>query len=451
MTMQLRVDNVCTLTGASSTLQDAIRSRLTIKNPKYDAAVRYGRWVGKNLKAKLYFFSDKGGELIFPRGFANQAVLLCREHCGCSPGIIDRRRSLEKYDIIFSGELRSYQQEAVEAALAHSFGVIEAGTGSGKTVMALDIIARRKQPTLILVHSKELLNQWQERIEQFLDIEAGQAGGGRVVIRMITVGIVNTVRSRLDELVPLFGHLVVDECHRVPASLFTEVVSGFDCRFMLGLSATAFRREDGMTSLIYTYLGDRVYSLDSNRLMESGAVVMPEFIQKETDFSYEFAGEYGKMIKALTLDDKRNNQIVADIVSLLNNNHSGTILVVSDRIAHCQLLEKKLAALSSDVALLNGQTHPRERERIVARVRAGKVNVLISTLQLIGEGFDCPGLATVVLATPIKFEGRLLQVVGRVMRPEEGKKAMVIDYADIKVPVLSRSAFDRAQVLKRWL
>ena len=450
MTMQLRVDKVCTLTGSSSIIKDAVRSRLTIKNPKYDAAVRYGRWVGKNLKPKLYFFTEKDGKLIFPRGFANQAVLLCREHDGCSPEIIDKRRRLAESDFTFSGELRPYQQKAVGAALDHSFGVIEAGTGSGKTVMALDIIVRRQQPTLVLVHSKELLKQWQERIEQFLGVEAGQAGGGRVVIRPITVGIVNTVRRRIGELAPFFGHLVVDECHRVPASLFTDVVSGFDCWFMLGLSATAFRREDGMTNLIYTYLGDRVYSLNSALLMDSGAIVRPEFIQNKTAFSYKFDGEYGKMIKVLTLDDNRNNRIVADIVSLLNNDHFGTILVVSDRIVHCEVLEKKLEPFCHDVALLTGQTHSEKREKIVARVREGKVKVLISTLQLIGEGFDCPGLATVVLATPIKFEGRLLQVIGRVMRPADGKKATVIDYADVNVPVLFRSAINRLEIFKRW-
>ncbi len=450
MTVQLGVDKVCTLTGASSILQDAIKAHLTIKNPKYDAALRYGRWVGKNLKPKLYFFREKNDELIFPRGFANQAVHLCREHTGCSPEIIDRRRRLEEFDYTFSGQLRPYQQEAVEAAIVHSFGVIEAGTGSGKTVMALDIIARRRQPTLILVHSLELLKQWQERIEQFLGIEAGQAGGGLVNIRPVTVGIVNTLRNRLAEIAPLFGHLVVDECHRVPASLFTGVVSGFDCWFMLGLSATAFRREDGMTKLIYTYLGDRVYSLDSVRLMDSGAIVRPKFIQKKTDFAYKFAGEYAKLIKALTLDNRRNEQIIADIVSLLANDHAGVILVVSDRIDHCRLLSEKLVARAFDAVLLTGQTQPLERERIVFRVQDGRVKVLVSTIQLIGEGFDCPGLSTVILTTPIKFEGRLLQVVGRVMRPAEGKEAMIIDYDDVNVPVLSRSALNRCHLFKRW-
>jgi superfamily II DNA or RNA helicase len=377
-------------------------------------------------------------------------VLLCRQHTGESPEIIDHRRLLDPVDIVFSGQLRPYQEQAVKAVIRRSFGVLEAGTGSGKTVMALSIIAARSQPTMIIVHSKELLHQWQQRIEEFLGMEAGQAGGGKVKILPITVGIVNTVRKRLPELAPQFGHLVVDECHRVPSSLFTDVVSAFDAWYMLGLSATAFRREDGMTMLINTYLGDRAWAVDSAALLESGAIVRPEFIQKHTTFTHPFFGEYSKLIKVLAENEPRNTQITGDIAALLDKGHSGTILVVSDRVAHCRVLQEKLAVLGYDAVLLTGRTHPEERERIVARVQAGRIQVLVSTLQLIGEGFDCPGLSTIVLATPIKFEGRLLQVVGRVMRPAHGKRARVIDYADVNVPVLRRSAMNRSEVFARW-
>ncbi len=448
--IRLLVDKECTLEGAPPALAAVIRKRLTVKNPKYDAAVRYGRWVGKQLKPKLYFYREKDGRLFFPRGFANQAVLLCRAHVGQSPQIIDNRRLLDPVAITFSGTLRPYQQEAVSAVLNHSFGVLEAGTGSGKTVMALKILAKRGQPTMIIVHSRELLHQWRLRIEEFLGIRAGQAGGGKVDIQPVTVGIVNTVRNKLTELAPRFGHLIVDECHRVPAGLFTDVVSGFDAWYMLGLSATAFRREDGMTRVIYTYMGDRTHAVDAEKLVESGAVVRPMFIQKETEFTYGYRGEYPKLIKALAKNDKRNGQIVSDIASLLENDHSGTLLVVSDRIAHCRVLQEKLALLGYDASLLTGRIHPEERERIVTGVQAGKIQVLIATLQLIGEGFDCPGLTTIVLATPIKFEGRLLQVVGRVMRPLQGKTAMVIDYADSRVPVLRRSAENRRILFDKW-
>ena len=156
------------------------------------------------------------------------------------------------------------------------------------------------------------------------------------------------------------------------------------------------------------------------------------------------------MIKALAENEARNNQIAADIAALLDDGHNGTILVVSDRVAHCLVLQDKLTGPGYDAVVLTGRVHPEERERIVAKVQAGRIQVLISTLQLIGEGFDCPGLSTIILATPIKFEGRLLQVVGRVMRPAKGKTARVIDYADVNVPVLQRSALNRREVFNRW-
>jgi len=447
----LQVASECRLSGADARLLDALRRELTIENPKYMAAKQFGRWIGKQLKPQLYFFREEAGAIVFPRGFGNQAVRLCRRVMGVNPEIQDQRRQLDAVELVFQGELRPYQDQAVSAVLAHSFGVLEAGTGSGKTIMALAVIARRQQPTLILVHSKELMYQWQERIKQFLGVEAGLAGDGRLAIEPITVAIVNTAKKHLHSLPSRFGQIVVDECHRVPASLFTDVVSAFDCRYMLGLSATAFRREDGMTRLIYFALGDRVHQVDSRVLAASGAVLKPTLDQRPTDFTYGYQGEYSKLIKALTTRDTRRNQRMAeDIAALLSAGHLGTVLVVSDRVDHCQVLAELLMSRSVPVAVLTGRTPPEERTKIVAEVLENRVQVLLSTLQLIGEGFDCPGLSTLVLATPIKFEGRLLQVVGRIMRPADGKEALVIDYVDEQIPVLRRSAASRRAVFLAW-
>jgi superfamily II DNA or RNA helicase len=369
---------------------------------------------------------------------------------GFPPKIIDLRRRLPPIHLAFHGSLREYQEEAVAAVLKHSFGVLEAGTGSGKTVMALNIIAQRQQPALIIVHNKELLQQWRERIAQFLDIEAGVAGDGKLVIAPVTVAIVNTVRRHLDTLPTQFGHIIVDECHRVPASLFTDVVSSFDSYFMLGLSATAFRREDGMTPLITTYMGDRLYAVNPRVLAESGAVVRPEYDQRPTQFKYGFQGDYAQLIKALAGNEQRNTQIADDVAAMVRAGHEGTVLVVSDRVAHCEALQRKLELQGVASVLLTGRVPAEQRARIVEKVREGTIRVLISTLQLIGEGFDCPGLNTLVLSTPIKFEGRLLQVVGRIMRPSASKQARVIDYLDLHVPVLRRSAAARLEVFSRW-
>lgn len=433
----LTVTSDCLLRHAAPATVEFLKKELTIDNPKYIDAVKYGRWVGKRLKPKLKFYTGIKN-LRFPRGFANEAVRLVRQLEGQSPKIIDKRLEKKPLSLQFSGELRPYQQEAVVEVTARQFGVLESGTGSGKTVMALAIIASRGQPTLILVHNKELLYQWRERIDTFLGLQAGLVGDGKFDVQDVTVAIVNTARNKIEQLAGHFGHLIVDECHRVPSSLFTDVVTGFDCMYMLGLSATAFRR-DGLSRLINIYLGDPVHRVDSKALEEIGAVLRPQVLIHETAFYFKYRDNYQDLLKALTCDESRNNQIADDVQAECRRVARG-ILVVSDRVAHCELLVALLSQRGIDVRLLTGRSPTEERQQIVEDVRGGRVQVLVSTLQLIGEGFDCPGLASLFLTTPIKFSGRLLQVVGRILRPAEGKEARVHDYVDHEVGVLARSA-----------
>ncbi len=442
----LTVSSDCHLAGIDLPLEKALKDRLTIENPQYNAAKRYGRWIGKKLQPFLKYYEPVPEGLRFPRGFANQAVLLCRQFYGSDPEIIDARRLLPEMQCTFFGTLRAYQEAAVAAAAGKSFGVVEAGTGSGKTVMALALIARRRQPTLVVVHTKELLYQWQERVRTFLEIEPGQVGDGKCIQAPVTIGIVNSVRSHLDELLPAFGQLIVDECHRVPATLFTEVVSRFDCHYLLGLSATAYRSDQQMTKLIYYFMGDRLHRVDREELMATGAILAPEVIRSTTSFAYRYRGDYQALIKALVRHEGRNLQILGDILRVVRED-CGTVLVVSDRVDHCRFFVEKLQNQAVRAELLSGGVGPEERAGIVTAVQSGQIEVLVATLQLIGEGFDCPGLSSLFLTTPITFEGRLLQVIGRIMRPAANKQARVFDYLDENVPVLMRSAKARSIVL----
>jgi superfamily II DNA or RNA helicase len=443
----LTVSSDCLLTGIALPLEKAIKERLTIDNPKYVSAKRYSRWVGKKLQPTLKYYEPVPTGVRFPRGFANQAIMLCREHMGESPQIVEQRRLLAEVDFSFSGSLRAYQELAVAQVASRSFGVLEAGTGSGKTVMALAVIAARRQPTLIIVHTKELLYQWQQRAAEFLGRSVGLIGDAHMDIQPVTVAIVNSARKRVDELMPLFGHLVVDECHRVPAALFTDVVSRFDCHYLLGLSATAFRSDEGTTRLISIFMGDRIHQVDQAQLQASGAIVKPELIRRKTLFTHHYRGDYQDLIAALTTHQGRNLQIVEDIIQAAGQATTGVLLVVSDRVSHCELFARELGQREMSVALLTGQTPAEKRVQIVKDVQDGELRILVATLQLIGEGFDCSGLSTLFLTTPITFEGRLLQVLGRIMRPAAGKVAQVYDYVDESVSVLRRSAEHRKKVL----
>jgi superfamily II DNA or RNA helicase len=444
MKATLTVHNTAEVVNVQQRIIKYIKKVMTIDNPAFVQAEKYGRWTG-DLDPEIQLYEDTPDGIRFPRGWSRQCLDFLHKN-DIQVEVIDHRRTLEPIDLSFRGELRPYQQNAVRDALTREFGVLSAATGSGKTIMALAVIAERRQPTLILVHSKELLDQWRDRIQSFLGIEAGMIGGGKYEIQPVTVGIVNTTRKHLDSLPEHFGQVVVDECHRTPSSMFTEAVTAFDSKYMLGLSATAYRR-DGLTKLIYLTLGDQVHEVNPVELKANGAVMTPEVIRRETAFRYQYQDDYPAMISNLTRDRERNEQIAHDVIRQAQS-RPGACLVVSDRVQHCMDLAGLLEGHNLSIRVLTGKTPAKDRESIVEAVQAGEVNVLVSTVQLLGEGFDCFGLSSLFLATPIKFKGRVLQVVGRILRPQDGKQPVVFDYVDHNVGVLKAQSYTRGRALK---
>ena len=440
MQTTLKLKNHAEIINPPLEVREDIEKSLTIPNPAYAEAVRHGRWTG-NIPEHIRLFKDTPDDGIrVPRGWARRAFEKLRRH-NVDFTMDDQRRLLIPLSISFSGALRIYQQAAVNDVLHRDFGVLEAATGSGKTVMALSATARRQQPTIILVHTKELLAQWAERVRSFLGIEPGLVGSGRYDIKEVTVAMVQTARKHLDDLPSHFGQIIVDECHRTPSSTFQEVVSAFDAKYMLGLSATAYRR-DGLTRLIYLALGDRVHRVDPGVLQANGAVLTPKIIIRETAFQYEYNEDYQAMIAELVADPARNRLIARDVCT---NTKSDTALVVSDRVEHLHILARMVDFDGTEI--LTGNSPKAERGRIVEDVNAGRVRVLFATVQLLGEGFDCPGLTDLYLATPIKYKGRVIQTAGRILRPAPGKVARIYDYVDIEQPVLAAQARTRARAL----
>ena len=258
--MKILIDthaNLYPLSHLSGTVVDRIKARLSFPNPAYLGTQKRGfsTW---NIPREICGYQVDGDRLIIPRGFTAQLVGILRD-AAVQYRIEDRRRTLPTVDFTFLGELLDFQEEAVSAMAARDFGTLAAPTGSGKTVVALALIARRRQPALVVVHNKELLAQWIARIEEFLEIparEVGRIGGGKMVVGdRVTVGLVQSLYKCAGEVVPKVGHLVIDECHRAPSRTFTEAVSAFDSRFMLGLSATPWRR-DGL-SRTPSFIGTR--------------------------------------------------------------------------------------------------------------------------------------------------------------------------------------------------
>lgn len=409
-----------------------IEADLTLTNPRWEQVEKYKRGRRRNFQPEmLTYFERNSGVLILPRGYINHLL----NRMSPSPYmIVDRTRMLDPVHFEFTATLHPYQVQAVRDLTARRFGVLEAPPGSGKTVMTLGIIAQRKQPTLVVVHTKELMYQWRKRAAEFLDISEDEIGligdGHKEIGRKLTVAIINSLVKVIDEVRPTVGHLVVDECHHIPARTFTDAVGTLDPAFMLGLSATPYRR-DKLTRIIYFYLGDRLHRIMPRQLQDIQRIMRATLKVRPTKCAYYFdSDEYQSMISALIADKKRNT-LIADDVLEHTGGKSGIALVISDRVAHCEELYRMISSRGRSVSLLTGAMPTTRRSELVEHLNGTSDHVLVATAQLIGEGFDLKSLTSIFLATPIKFTGRVKQYIGRILRVSEGKdEAVIYDYVD---------------------
>ena len=451
--MKITVSNKTELIDIPQRLERDIRRTLTVKNPAHTDAVKMRRWA-ENIPEHIHCFEETAiGCLSVPRGFTSRVASMAKDH-GVQFKCTDNTRELPSVGFTFNGKLRQYQEHSAKVILKRRFGVAQMPTGAGKTVVALYIIAMRGQSTIILVHTKELLNQWIERIHTFLGIpkkEIGIIGNGhKRVGDKITVACVQSLYKCAHEVSLHIGFLIVDEAHRTPSRVFTEAVTAFDSKFMLGLTATAYRR-DGLDSLINWHMGDKVHSVDQGELTDNGAILpfKVKWVKTKYETFLDPSSQYTAMLSELTQDDQRNRLICREASAQVTNG-GGIPMILSDRKQHCKDIAKILNRDHGITpTILTGDLSKKAREKVVATLNAGDCEILISTTQLLSEGFDCPSLGTVLLATPIKFKGRLIQSIGRVLRPSpEQSHAMVIDFEDAQVGVLKHSAKKRDQVYR---
>jgi superfamily II DNA or RNA helicase len=216
----------------------------------------------------------------------------------------------------------------------------------------------------------------------------------------------------------------------------------------LGLSATPWRR-DKLSKLIFWYLGDVHHEVEKSGLEKDGHILKAAVVFRPTAFEPYFdpVNDYSRMLSELTADDERNRMIAEDVYKEVCSGQ-GVCLVLSDRKKHCETLQGLLKYRHGIQAeLLTGDLTAEERRIVLERLNDGQVTVLIATGQLVGEGFDCPDLSTLFMATPIRFSGRVMQYLGRILRPSKGKKvAKVYDYVDERVAPLAAAAKSRERV-----
>ena len=428
--------------GLPPPLLAALKHLASLHNPAFyeKERLRFSTWDTPRM---IRCYGETLESLLLPRGLTEKAASVVAE-AGSRLVVHESRPDPEQIEFAPTFELREDQEAAFRALSAHELGVLVAAPGAGKTVVACALIAYHRRPTLIIVDRKPLVEQWTERLATHLGLatkEIGQVGGGRNK----TTGIVDIAmaqslarREDLDEMTSQYGLIVVDECHHVPAVTFERCVKQIRARRWLGLTATPYRR-DGLQGLITMYCGPIRHRMDEKA--DTGNDFSRELIVHQTNFEVsDDVTHIQDLFRALVDDEARTMAICDDVVAAAAKGRN--CLVLTQWTEHLSSVVSALAARGSTPLVLQGGMGKKARAKVMADLddaskRGGLV--LAATGSFLGEGFDCPPLDTVFMAFPIAFRGRVVQYVGRILRPLDGKSSVEVhDYVDAKSPVLAR-------------
>ena len=381
-------------------LVNFLKDNLNFFNSEYLIKKRIGvNTYGMEKYFKL--IETNNDNISVPRGFLGKLIDFLNEN-SIKFEIIDERNKMESMKMETSIKLFDYQKEAINAMLAKENGILVAPSGSGKTIMGIELIAKLKQPALILVHKKQIFNQWMERIEHFLDFPKQEIGefcsGKKKVGKKVTVAMVQTLNriNNLQDYSDDFGTIIIDECHHMPAKMFRNVITKFRPYYLYGLTATPERKNNDV-KLIFIYLGDILYEIKkdfgkkkilSNEINIEANFKKPKVIIRETNLKIPFkikTDDFQILSKIIIFDSNRNNQIVDDIIKEIKKGLK--CLVLTERKEHVEALSYYLKR-EFEIIILTGDLTEKQRKEKIKQIEAGNFQVLIATGQLIGEGTD---------------------------------------------------------------
>ena len=452
-------------------IQNQIRSLAAFDNPEYYKNKRLGYSNYYNFSA-VYLGKDIDGYIRIPRGLRERISEECMK-AGIPIEISDQREIGRPIRVSFKGNLRLQQELAAEQLLKYSDGVLEAATAFGKTVVCSYLIAERKVNTLILLQNKDLLSQWVDELNKFLDIREEppeyETKAGRKKKRGSVIGILHGSKNTLTGIVDIamvgsmyskgkfqnlkhsYGMVIVDECHHAASHTYMEVLQKINAKYVYGVSATP-KRGDHLDKIIYMMLGSlrhRFTALDRAEEQGIGHYFIPRYTRVID--TVESRNDINQAYNQISTSKVRNEMIANDTKQSISQKQTPVILTRYKE--HAKILYDMLKNEADHVFLLYGDNSDKENAEM--RIRLKQVPrteslILIATGQKIGEGFDFPRLDALMLAAPVSAEGRLVQYIGRLNRDYEGKEAVyVYDYIDAHMMKFNKMYEKRLRTYKK--
>lgn len=420
--------------GLTPALINFLKEELNFANSEFFIKKKSGR---NTFETTRYFklVEETESQIFIPRGFIGKLLRFCKES-QIEFDFIDERKLKPSITCVFNASLRNHQLGVIETVSKKDFGVIVAPPGSGKTVIGLKMIADKRQPALILVHRKQLLEQWIERIEAFLGIpkrDIGVIGQGKSKIgKEITVATIQSLPKQIESVQNQFGTIIVDECHHVPAETFRNTVEKLVAYYLYGLTATPFRKyNDG--KMIFTHLGEIIANIQTTEI-ENYKQAKIIIRKTELDVPYNSKTDnFESLSKILVHDTARNKLILEDVKTELNQGKKA--IIITERKDHIDSLYLFLKQ-SYETITLSGDDSETSKKTKWKILKEGNFQVLITTGQYFGEGTDLQNINCLFLVYPFSFEGKLIQYIGRVQRSEINPT--IYDYRDYKIDYLNK-------------
>jgi superfamily II DNA or RNA helicase len=367
---------------------------------------------------------------------------------------VDKVEDGDNINVTFNGSLRPYQEEPVKKFMEAARnpkqcgGILNVYCGFGKTNLAIYLMCQLQKKTLIICHKDFLLQQWKERIEQF----APSAKVGLIKAKVIDIDDKDVVLASLqsiamkeydENLFKCFGFLIADEAHHLPAEVFSQALKKITCKYSLALTAT-LNRKDGLSKVLKWYIGDVVFQAVKRN--DTLKVQFVDYYVPHPDYGIEHTG-YGnklnisKMINNICDFEPRSKHIVDTLAKVFEVESERKAIILSDRRNHLDNLHRLLKANGIESAFYVGGMKQSELKESESK------KVILATFHIAAEGFDCPGLDTLILASP---KSDVIQCVGRIQRiPPESRRyvPLVIDIVD-NFSIFARQGAKRAKYYK---
>ena len=424
-----------------SKLVSCIRRIASFSNPEFfkKQALRFSTYDTPRF---ISLARIEGDYLSIPRGCEDDLIDLLQSQNIKPHFDVKTVKGKRLTKIKMTTRLRKEQTKAVNKIIKHDIGVLHAPTAFGKTVTAIGIIAKRKTNTLVLVHNKQLIDQWRERINTFTTgIQCGvHTGPKKSVSNEVDIATYQSLINRKDNTVNSilhnYGQFIIDECHHVPAASFERVLSETSAKYIVGLTATP-NRQDGLQKIMFMLAGKvrhRVLNEAGNSFTQKVFVKTSsaEIARSNQD---DLKLHISEIYKWLTEDEQRNSMIVGDVIAAANEGRH--CLLLSERRGHAEKLLNMLIEQGLMCVLLTGGMSAKQRRETNEALPDSQV--LVATGKYIGEGFDLPRLDTLFITLPISWKGTLAQYAGRIHRDFDDKEEVrIYDYVEISEPMLNR-------------